>query len=224
MRKKLTVKQLLSRAFPERMVENSGFEPANSQDGGAITSPLSRRFVLVIPETPLQFDVGCVDPDRIRIHHQRIDLFPCARITLVVNDTDLIPVERDLIHNSNGKSYWDLTVSPGRVWIENEDAGWSRAALPFQLSNIFENDTHHGIATFVYDENKVSPVYVQIVAETKSFLCPDGFYPRGFLDARVESPDSRSIIGAARYLKRRKKTIARCCRWKAGEIAKQKFI
>ena len=205
MRKKLTVKQLLSRAFPERMVENSGFEPANSQDGGAITSPLSRSFVLVIPETPLQFDVGCVDPDRIRIHHQRIDLFPCARITLVVNDTDLIPVERDLIHNSNGKSYWDLTVSPGRVWIENEDHGWSRAALPFQLSNIFENDTHHGIATFVYDENKVSPVYVQIVAETKSFLCPDGFYPRGFLDARVESPDSRSIIGGAQLFETEKK-------------------
>ena len=203
-RTQLTTEQLLSGECPESIVENCWFEPVNPEDGGAITPPLSRHFALVIPETPLQFDVSSIDPDRIHINHQRIDLFPSVRINFVVNDADLIPVERDLIRSPDGKSYWDLSVSPGKAWRESKDRGWSRAVLPFQLSNIFENDTHHGIATFIYDENKVSPIYVQVVAETKSFLCPDGFYPRGFLNARESSSDSQSVSGAIKLFETEK--------------------
>ena len=192
----LTKDQLLSRDLPEKIVEGWYFEPVNQQEAATKIAPLLKSIVLVIPETPLEFDADSVDQDRLRINDQRIDLFPSARVSLIVNDNDLIPLERDLIRNPDGLSYWDLTVSPGRVWTEIEDDGWSRAALPFQLSNIFENDTHHGIATFVYDENTVSPIYIQVVAETKSFLCPDSFYPRGYLNVPAVQVDSERLITA----------------------------
>ncbi len=75
----------------------------------------------------------------------------------------------------------------GKFFFEASDGHWSRAVLPFQLSNIFENDTHHGIATFLFNETDTSSIFFQIVVETKAFLVPDNFLAWGWLEGRVES-------------------------------------
>lgn len=170
--------QLLQTAAPlAAQVDNKAFLPADAS-GVAL-----HRLALDIQvgETRMQ----CNHPG-VMINNKAIDLFPKSRLRLVSNNGDLIPIDRDLLRDPDGNSYWDITLSPGRVWSEPQDDGWSRAALPFQLSNIFENDSHHGIASFLYRDNEITPLYFQIVAETKSFLCPDNLQAWVWLRASVE--------------------------------------
>lgn len=105
----------------------------------------------------------------------RADLFPAVTIDLTSEYGDLIPLNRDLIRARDGKSYWDITVSPGNVWSERGDRGMSRACFPFQLSNVLENDTHHGLATFLYDDVRTSPLRFQICVQTRPFVIGEIF-------------------------------------------------
>ncbi|UCH41366.1 MAG: serine hydrolase [Gammaproteobacteria bacterium] len=127
------------------------------------------------------------------INGEAVDLFPKVRLRLCSDGENLLPLDRDLLRDPGGGSYWDLSLSPGCVWSEPTDDGWSRAALPFQLSNIFENDTHHGLATFLYNDSEVSPIYFQVVAETKAFLCPDNLQAWGWLHARVTTLEPSAV-------------------------------
>lgn len=183
-RKKLTGEQLLAGALPDGDTDNRWFLPSGSEN----KKPHPVAFSLSFGETPMQCNQAKVD-----INDKRINLFPAATLRLASDVDALLPVDRDLIRDIEGNSYWDLTLSPGKVWTEVEDNGWSRAALPFQLSNIFENDTHHGIAMFLYNQDSVSPVYYQIVAETKAFLCPDQFFAGGYLQASIVKTDAKVI-------------------------------
>lgn len=117
----------------------------------------------------------------IEVNREAIDLFPKVNLRLTHHHGDLVPLDRDLLRDPDGKGYWDISLSPGRVWSEAADDGWSRAVLPFQLSNIFENDTHHGIATFLFNDSELSPVFFQIMAETKAFLCPENLQAWGWM-------------------------------------------
>ncbi|WP_169336676.1 serine hydrolase [Salinicoccus albus] len=68
------------------------------------------------------------------------------------------------------RSYWDIIVQPGRVWRNaDQDNGWNRASFPFSLVNRLEGETHIGIAMFLYQEDRVSHVRFQIVAQTGPF-------------------------------------------------------
>jgi len=175
-RAQLGVQQLQTAGSVDAQVDNSAFLPCGSS--GPAKHPLA--LSLEIDETPMQ-----CNHQRVKINASAIDLLPKTRLRLTSDNGDLIPLDRELLRDPDGNGYWDITLSPGRVWSEPEDGDWSRAALPFQLSNIFENDTHHGIATFLYRDNEISPVFYQIVAETKSFLCPDNLQSWGWLQART---------------------------------------
>jgi hypothetical protein len=59
-----------------------------------------------------------------------------------------------------------LILSPGRVWSEPGDGGLSRASFAFVIGNEINNGTHNGLATFVFDDTRVSALAVQIVQET----------------------------------------------------------
>ena len=56
-----------------------------------------------------------------------------------------------------------LILSPGRVWSEPGDGGLSRASLPFVL--LEGAGARNGLATFLYDDNRVSAWRFQIVQE-----------------------------------------------------------
>ncbi len=89
----------------------------------------------------------------------------------------LAPVERDLIAPADPGSPLRVILSPGRVWREPADGGWSRAAFPFVLNTGRSNDGRNGLATFLYKDREVSALRLQFVQETA---------PRGQWDGWVQ--------------------------------------
>jgi hypothetical protein len=81
----------------------------------------------------------------------------------------LVPVVRDLVPDST------VILSPGRVWSEPGDGGMSRASFPFALTNPYNNATHNGLATFLYDDTQVSALRFQVVQETAPWAKYDGW-------------------------------------------------
>jgi hypothetical protein len=71
----------------------------------------------------------------------------------------LVPVVRDILDPPG------IILSPGRVWSEPGDGGMSRASFPFVLTNVSRN----GLATFLYDDTRVSALRFQVVQENAPF-------------------------------------------------------
>jgi hypothetical protein len=71
----------------------------------------------------------------------------------------LVPVVRDILEPPG------MIRSPGRVWSEPGDGGMPRASLPFVLTNPDDNTTRNGLATFLYDDTRVSALRLQVVQE-----------------------------------------------------------
>jgi hypothetical protein len=65
----------------------------------------------------------------------------------------LVPVVRDIVSPPG------IILSPGRVWSEPGDRGMSRAFFPFVPTNLSRN----GLATFLYDDTRVSALRIQVV-------------------------------------------------------------
>ena len=90
---------------------------------------------------------------------------PAFDFEFVQTGSHLIPKTRGLVVTGHGS--WNYIVEPGRVWDENNDQGYSRAAIPFALQEVQANCTHNGILTFVFkDDGSISNVAVQIGGET----------------------------------------------------------
>jgi hypothetical protein len=106
--------------------------------------------------------------------HVHVDYgFPAFRARFFTHNGHLIPVERDIIKGNSDT--WDLILSPGRVWSEETDDGWSRASFPFTLTGKIWNESHNGLATFLYNDTGVSRIAVQIVQEAASWDQFDGW-------------------------------------------------
>ena len=99
--------------------------------------------------------------------------FPAFAVAFFSHDDYLVPAERDIL--PGGISLWNLVLSPGRVWSEPGDDGWSRASFPFALTGKRGNESHNGIASFLYNETEVSALRVQIVQETSPRSQFDGW-------------------------------------------------
>lgn len=90
---------------------------------------------------------------------------PGFTVEFISVDGALIPMERGII-SSGGLLDGELILSTGRIWSEAGDGGMSRAAFPFTITGKLYNATHNGLATFVFDNNRISPVYFQMTQET----------------------------------------------------------
>nr|WP_010133426.1 hypothetical protein [Microbulbifer agarilyticus] len=97
----------------------------------------------------------------------------------------IFPLERGSIASSHPD--WEYVLTPGRVWQENSDNGYSRAALPFALQQRNANCMHNGVMTFLFkDDGSVSKVAYQISSETCLYFKADWW---GLLDASY-TPES----------------------------------
>ncbi|AOS96039.1 hypothetical protein AUP74_00569 [Microbulbifer aggregans] len=84
---------------------------------------------------------------------------------LVQTGSHIFPVQRGSIPSSHPE--WEYILTPGRVWDENGDSGYSRVALPFALQQKNANCIHNGVMTFLFkDDGSVSDVAYQIAGET----------------------------------------------------------
>src|SRR3546814_11947731 len=89
----------------------------------------------------------------------------CALPILVQTGSHIVPVRRDSVPGSH--PHWEYVPSPGRVWDEAGDNGYSRVALPFALQQKNANCMHNGVLTFlVKDDGPVSTVAYPISSET----------------------------------------------------------
>ncbi len=86
---------------------------------------------------------------------------PTFTITFFSQGEHLVPVVRDILRPPG-----TLILSPGRVWSEPGDRRMSRGAFPFVFITELGNEAHNGLATFLYDNRRVSALRVQVVQET----------------------------------------------------------
>nr|WP_237709699.1 choice-of-anchor D domain-containing protein [Microbulbifer agarilyticus] len=90
---------------------------------------------------------------------------PEFNFEFVQTGSHIFPVQRGSIASAHPE--WEYVLTPGRVWDENGDAGYSRVALPFALQQKNANCMHNGMMTFLFkDDGSVSDVAYQIAGET----------------------------------------------------------
>lgn len=104
---------------------------------------------------------------------QPIKHLPDFTFQFVQNGSYLIPVTQGLYYT--GSLYWNYLIGPGRVWNENSDNGYARAAFPFALIEYNQNCTHNGVITFLFTDTTISQARYQITAAT-CFLEQFDFY------------------------------------------------
>lgn len=90
--------------------------------------------------------------------------FPDFTVAFFTHGEHLVPVVRDILQPPG-----TLIFSPGQVWSEPGDQGMSRAAFPFVVIDQYNNGTHNGLATFLYDDTRVSALWFQVVQETAAW-------------------------------------------------------
>lgn len=123
--------------------------------------------------------------------------FPSLALAFTSCEGELLPLWRGLHRRPDRASYWDVMAGPGRIWSEPGDGARNRAAFPFQLSNERENDSHHGVASFLFDGGGVSGLAMQVTTETRPDHLPGGFDLWGRLEASFV-PGPRAGAAAAR--------------------------
>lgn len=108
--------------------------------------------------------------------------FPSITVEFVQSGDRLLPASRGLIET--GHPFWDVILTPGRVWREAGDGEWSRAALPFALTEKNANCTHNGLLTFLFDaDGRTSRAAWQIGSETCAYFQFDAW---GMADVAFE--------------------------------------
>jgi len=172
--------------------EELGFEQLMA-DAPAAPVPVANRFfmpqegsakalhrlsgVIRIPQHAMHTIPPAIEPAELA--GKRTQLFPGIELHVVSHGEYFVPVERDILVAKDSDSFWQIQVSPGRVWSEAGDKGMSRASFPFFLTNIFENETYNGVATFLYDDKSISRLRYQIVQQLSPFMVKTWFVAAG---------------------------------------------
>ena len=83
----------------------------------------------------------------------------------------LVPAVRTIIRPPGSRT--GIILSPGRVWSEPGDRGMSRASFPYVVVDEIGNGTRNGLATFLFDDTRVSHLRVQVSQETMEWSRDD---------------------------------------------------
>jgi len=116
---------------------------------------------------------------------------PEFNFEFVQTGTHLFPVERGTMTDNHPE--WEYILESGRVWKENGDNGYSRAAIPFTLHQKNANCMHNGVLTFLFmDDGSTSQAAYQISSETCLYYKVDmwGLLDAAYTPASVSNADS----------------------------------
>src|SRR5262245_27174873 len=91
---------------------------------------------------------------------------PAFTVGVLTHGEHLVPVVRGFLPPSQL-----IVASPGRVWSEPGDQGMSRGSFPFMVVDM--SGAHNGLATFVFDDTRVSNLWIQISQETAEWARHD---------------------------------------------------
>ena len=127
------------------------------------------------------------------------DIFPGFSIGFISNEGELIPVQNETIFTRDqSDSFWDVIIGAGKIWQEKNDEGWSRASFPLSLIDRYMGQVRNCVATFIYQPDRISNVYVQCSQETADFLDNSGGNIRVLLREvnyqPMNFPDSKQVI------------------------------
>jgi hypothetical protein len=157
-RDRLTATELqTAEAVGTRLLHNAYFMPMGQ------TAPALHSFqgrVTVQASSMARGRYGCPGP---------AETLPGFTVAFFTHGEHLVPVERDILDPPG------IIFSPGRVWSESGDGGLSRASFPFVLTSEYTNETHNGLATFLYDDTRVSALRFQVVQENAAWAQYDGW-------------------------------------------------
>lgn len=192
-RDRLTASDLLAGRFPE-VVHNDYFMAVG--ESGAAEHSFSG--VIHLSETQM----NTTRPDRDWSGSGQ-SYFPELSLRVVRHGDYLIPLDRGIIYSGGrGRSFWSFIASPGRVWHEPGDNGWSRASVPFVFIDNFIGQALNGLATFLFTSGGVSWVAVQITQETSpEYDFSHGDY-NAAVAARFEPRDFADAVRAAEEYER----------------------
>jgi len=184
----VSLHELLAGAVGRAPVANSAFYPG----ADALPAP-PFAATLRIQQATLQTNPALVNPVQ---DGRDARLFPAVNLELFTVDDQLIPVQMgEMISASapaQGRSYWRVIVQAGRVWREPGDGGWSRASLPVMLVSDMENQSHQGLATFVYRNDRVSGLRLQFVQQSAPWLLRH-FVAWGFAPVQMSPSDPSAL-------------------------------
>jgi hypothetical protein len=162
----LAVSELLAGNAGNAPVANSALYPGKD----ALPAP-PFTGVLHIQQTALQTNPVLTKPLQ---DGRDARLFPGVSLEFFTVDGHLIPVQMgEMVAESapgRVRSYWRVIAQAGRVWHEASDGAWSRASFPVMLVSDMENQSHQGLATFVYREGQVSGLHLQFVQQSAPWL------------------------------------------------------
>lgn len=137
------------------------------------------------------------------------DLFPRFTVEFIAHNGELILSQQGVIDTrSQSGSFWDVMPGTGKVWREQGDEGWSRSSFPLNLTDRgYLGQVRNCIATFVYNEDAISNVYVQCSQETADIQAQQVGNIRAMVPAayepRVLSDAGRIIDQHAKFRSRR---------------------
>ncbi len=156
-RDKLTATDLLNGSYNE-LVHNDYFMPIGD------TLPPAHQLSGVIQFSESGMTTNHSDSDWMGSGHR---IFPGFSLPVVSHGEHLIPLKRGITYSGDiNNSFWNIIVSPGRVWQEPGDNGYSRASFPFVLTDNYIGQARNGIATFVFNSSEISSIAIQITQET----------------------------------------------------------
>jgi hypothetical protein len=116
-------------------------------------------------------------------------LFPGVTLEFLTMDGLLVPVQRgEMVHESASvavPSFWQVIPEVGRVWKEDADGRWSRAAFPLTLVNDIDNHSLEGLASFLYDGSEVTHLRFQFIQENAPYLLHQHFVTWGSAAAKL---------------------------------------
>jgi CubicO group peptidase (beta-lactamase class C family) len=183
-RDKLTFDDLMNGNFPE-LVHNDYFMPIGSNVPPAHLLSGEIRFSESVMNTNHSESTWL---------GRGMRFFPAFSVSVISYGEHLIPLDREIILSGNEQnSFWNIIVSPGRVWQEPGDNGFSRASLPFTFTDNYIGQARNGLATFIYNSFELSEVAIQITQETSPVdgyeisnfrgMIPVRYTPRFFEDS-----------------------------------------
>lgn len=155
-RDQLTADELLSGEYRrEGPVHNTNFMPIGN------TSPALHKLsgTLIIAGTKMSGRRAGASVIRT------FGTFPALKVNFFTYQNHLVPIVRNMLLAKEGGS-WRIILSPGCIWSESGDRGYSRASFPFTLVGNNWAQVHNGIATFLFDHKRVSALRFQITQES----------------------------------------------------------
>jgi hypothetical protein len=177
-RDRATAEELLAADYKGDGPVNSAYFLPMWESGSALHD---LEGILTVPEFKM-LDAASGD------QQASLSYFPGFSTEFLTFEGNLVPVQREVLLSPGEESFWKIILSPGRVWSEADDDGMSRASFPFVLVAEDTNETHNGVATFLYDDEQVSSFRFQVTQETAAWRQVDywGQSPMDYLPGLLE--------------------------------------